>query len=226
MSTRRSIAGEVDPRVRGAYSIARTYSDRESKAAWIARTFAPILRGRVLDVGCDDGRLRRSLDGCTYIGVDINPRADVVLDLDRGALPFADRSFDCVVCTDVLEHLSEPHRVMDEVLRVSADGVIVSLPNCVRSLLLALLEGSGGRLKHYGLPVDAPGDRHKWFFGFEDAAAFVRTRGERAGFRVEMLDAEDDQGPYWFGPGGRDVLDHPNVRLGTMWCVLRRGDPA
>ncbi len=214
-----------DPQVAGPYPIEGSYHDRDSKAHWIARVFSALLHGRVLDVGCDEGRLRGLLAEADYTGVDLNPRADLVLDLERESLPFADRSFDCVLCTDVLEHLSDPHRVLDDLLRVSADAVIISLPNCVRSLLFAILGGSGGHLKHYGLPVDPPGDRHKWFFGFCDAAAFVRTRGERAGFVIEQLQAADESGPYWIGPGGRDLLESPNIRLGTMWCVLRRGRP-
>lgn len=212
-----------DPRVPGPYPMGELYRDRATKAAWIARTFAPVLRGRVLDVGCDEGRLRRELPGVCYIGVDQNPGADLVLDLDLADLPLEDRSFDCVVCTDVLEHLVRPHEVFDELCRVSADAVIVSLPNCVRSLLYSILEGGAGRLKHYGLPVEPPVDRHKWFFGFEDAARFVTERAERRGFRIEQLDAEDDRGPYWIGPGGADLLESPNIRLGTMWAVLRRG---
>ncbi len=214
-----------DPQVAGPYPIDASYHDRDSKARWIARVFAPLLRGRVLDVGCDEGRLRALLPSCAYTGVDLNPNADLVLDLDEQPLPFADRSFDCVLCTDVLEHLADPHRVLDDVLRVSADAVIVSLPNCVRSMLFAILKGSEGYLKHYGLPVEAPGDRHKWFFGFCEAASFVRTRAERAGFRIEQLQAEDEDGPFWIGPGGRDLLESPNIRLGTMWCVCRRGGP-
>lgn len=211
-------------RTPGPYDLGELYSDRATKAAWIARTFQPVLRGRILDVGSDDGRLGDEMTdpGVSYIGVDLNPRADVVLDLDLADLPFEDRSFDCVVCTDVLEHLARPHEVFDELCRVSADAVIVSLPNSVRNMLLAILEGSAGHLKHYGLAADPPDDRHKWFFGFEDAARFVRERARRCGFGVEQLDAEDDKGPYWIGPGGADLLESPNVRLGTMWAVLRR----
>ncbi len=213
-----------EPRIPGPYDLSPRYTDRVTKASWIARTFAPVLRGRILDVGCDEGRLRHEIQdpSARYIGLDVNPGADVVLDLDLGDLPFEDRAFDCVLCTDVLEHLTRPHEVFDELCRVSADTVIVSLPNSVRSLLLAILEGGEGRLKHYGLPAEPPADRHKWFFGFEDAASFVRERAERVGMRIEQLDAEDEQGPYWIGPGGADLLQSPNIRLGTLWAVLRR----
>ena len=209
--------------VQGPYKPTGVYADRASKARWIAQTFEPVLCGRVLDVGCDRGALGDHLGAAThYLGLDLSPSADVVLDLDLGDLPFEDRVFDCVVCTDVLEHLARPHEIFDELCRVSADAVVVSLPNCVRSLLFALLRGEGGQLKHYGLATQPPADRHKWFFGFDDAARFIHKRSADAGFTIEHLMPEDTDGPYWIGPGRKDLLDQPNTRFGTLWSVLRK----
>lgn len=207
------------------YSTDFRYTDRLSKARYIALKYAPLLAGRVLDVGCDEAPLRTQLPPeASYIGLDINPAADVVVDLDRDDLPFDDRSFDTVVCTDVLEHLERCHAVFDELCRVSASHVIVSLPNPVRAFILELFAGASGRLKHYGLPVDPPADRHRWFFGHEDAARFLTERGRRRGFSIEQLDTEATGCCYWLGPDGTDLLDHPNIHEGTTWCVLRRDD--
>lgn len=199
------------------------YTDRASKARYIAAKYAAILRGAVLDVGCDAAPLRALVGNPgLYVGVDIRADADVAIDLERSDLPFADRSFDTVVCTDVLEHLDGCHRVFDELCRVSASRVVVSLPNPLRNLLMALFEGSQGRLKYYGLPVDAPKDRHRWFFGHDEAAAFLSERGRRQGFEVEQMDAEDGGCYPWRTAAGVDVLNHPNIRGGTLWCVLHR----
>lgn len=199
------------------------YTDRPSKAAYIADKYGAILAGSVLDVGCDKAPLRVLVaQPGRYVGVDMNAGADVVVDLDRRDLPLPSQEFDTVVCTDVLEHLERCHAVFDELCRVSRRHVIVSLPNPLRNLLNAIAEGSAGRLKYYGLPVDRPADRHRWFFGFEEAAKFLSVRGERAGFVVEQLDSEEGGCPSWRLRDGRDVLGSANVRAGTLWCVLRR----
>lgn len=210
-----------------AYATDFRYTDRRSKAEYIARKYAPILRGSVLDVGCDRAPLRGLVgDAGRYVGVDIDPAGgtDVVLNLEEHNLPFADRSFDTVLCTDVLEHLERCHAVFDELCRVASERVIVSLPNPVRNLVQGLFEGTAGVMKFYGLPVDPPVDRHRWFFGHDEAKAFLTERGGRRGFEVEQLDVECVGSYYWLDKQGRDVLDHPNVRGGTMWCVLRRGE--
>lgn len=205
------------------------YTDRQTKALHIAAKYAEILTGSVLDVGCDRAPLRELVqDPSRYVGVDVTDEAaDIVVDLDRGALPFADRSFDCVVCTDVLEHLERCHAVFDDLCRVSRQWVVVSLPNNLGVLVQSLAEGLEGRLKQYGLPVDPPADRHRWFFGAEDARQFVRERARRAGFVVEQCDQEPMPVYHWRTGGAgasRDLLDHPNIRGGTLWWALRRRD--
>jgi len=200
------------------------YTDRASKATYIARKYGAILTGRVLDVGCDAAPLRALLaPPASYLGVDVRPDADVVLDLDRDRLPFPDRAFDTVLCTDVLEYLERCHAVFDDLCRVSRDRVVISLPNPLRNLLLELGAGTGGgRLKHYGLPVHPPGDRHRWFFGAAEAEHFVRERAVRNRFEVEQIDHETWGGPAIRLEDGTNLFDHPNVRAGTLWCVLRR----
>ena len=47
-------------------------------------------------------------------GVDVLASAD--------SLPFGDGSFDCVICTEVLEHCRDPRAVMAEIARVLKDG--------------------------------------------------------------------------------------------------------
>lgn len=214
-----------EAQTRRRYATDFRYTNRQEKARYIGLKYAPILHGRVLDVGCDQRQLAMHLSpGAAYVGVDMNSAADVVLNLDRENLPFADRSFDTVLCCDVLEHLERCHAVFDELCRVSASRVIISLPNCVRNLVLGLFDGSRGRMKHYGLPSAPPADRHRWFFGYDEACAFARERGERNGYAIEQVDPEDVSCYYWLGRDGKDVLDHQNITHGTMWCVLRRAE--
>jgi hypothetical protein len=205
------------------YTSGLRYADRAEKALYIADKYTPLLTGSVLDVGCDQAPLRRLvLRADRYTGVDILPTADYIVDLDKQNLPFADRSYDTVVCTDVLEHLERCHAVFDELCRVAAHHIIVSLPNPLRVLLMGLYEGSAGRSKFYGLPVDPPADRHRWFFGRDEAAAFLTERGRRNGFAVEQLDDEEGGCYPWRDRSGTDVLAASNVRGGTLWCLLAR----
>ena len=96
------------------------------------------------------------------------------------------------------------------------------LPNPLWNLLCAAFEGRGGRLKYYGLPVEPPPDRHRWFFGHDEAVEFLRGRAHLNGFEVEQIDAEEGFCPPWPDDAGQNVLNHPNMRGGTIWCVLRR----
>ena len=44
-------------------------------------------------------------------------------------LRFSGDHFDVVTCVDVLEHVEDYHRFLDELLRVSNKGVFISTPN-------------------------------------------------------------------------------------------------
>jgi len=134
---------------------------------------------RCLDVGCGDGRAGTVVTGCggAYIGVDISQRAvaaargralDARLIKGSDHLPFADNSFDVVLCLEVIEHVFLPDRSIQEILRVLSPGgtLIVTTPNVAywrRRLDLALL----GRWTSfgYGLAVGRPwADPHIRFF--------------------------------------------------------------
>ena len=110
---------------------------------WWASQLAP--GRRVLDAGCGVGygtaMLARA--GATEaVGVDVAPEAvraaaanapqDASFrEADLRALPFADASFDLVVCFEVIEHVAEQDAVIAELARVlSPDGVLaISSPN-------------------------------------------------------------------------------------------------
>jgi len=64
-------------------------------------------------------------------------------DIDDFDLPFADESFDIVILHNVIEHLSDPPRVLQESFRVLAYGGILSLVTenqaCLRNRLKLLM---------------------------------------------------------------------------------------
>jgi len=79
--------------------------------------------GRVLDVGCGSAKFPGA------VGLDISPDtdADVVHDLDVFPYPFDDASFDQVLLQDVLEHVREPIKVIDELHRICRPGARIHL---------------------------------------------------------------------------------------------------
>ncbi len=94
------------------------------------------LRGRLLDLGCGNSPYRALLTCISdYIGYDLDITASkpmVAGAADR--LPFAAGSFDSVLCTQVLEHVPEPWRVLEEIARVLRPGgkLLLSAPQAWR----------------------------------------------------------------------------------------------
>jgi len=173
------------------------FQQRADRSAYIAKRFDRYLTGSVLDVGCDRAVLRGLLGGrVTYTGIDIGGTPDITVDLETVArLPFDDHVFGTTVCSDVLEHLDSIHRIFDELVRVTRDYLIISLPNNWANARRPVERGRG-TIAHYGLPPTRPRDRHKWFFGFSEAEAFVMAQALRHGLRVlELIGNEKPRSP-------------------------------
>jgi len=111
---------------------------------------------RVLDVGCSSGYLARRLveRGAAVVGIDSDERAAdqargvceqvLVGDVETMALPFADGSFDLVVCGDVLEHLRDPQRFLERIRPLIEPGgrLVLTTPNVANwAMRLGLLAG-------------------------------------------------------------------------------------
>ena len=94
-------------------------------------------KGRVLDVGAGEAPWRELLSEAEYVGVDVEVagefgmrhKADITY-YDGNTLPFADASFDHVLCTEVLEHVPEPRRFLVELHRVLRRGgsLVLTVP--------------------------------------------------------------------------------------------------
>ncbi len=202
------------------------FETRQDRPRFLSRLLAPYLQGRVLDVGCDRAVLREFVGAERYTGIDRSAEADIHQDLQRSAvLPFEDRSWDTVVCTDVLEHLDNLHAIFDELVRVARNHVLITLPNNWNSARLQLRRGRGA-IAHYGLPLDPPVDRHRWFFGLHEAEAFLRGQAQRKGLEIaELIALEKPRLALvrWLRrlryPSERRYL---NLYAHTLVCVYRR----
>lgn len=159
---------------------------RKSRQRYIAAAYGAWLGGRVVDVGCDRALLRPLVPG-HYVGIDLFGDPDVRFDLQSGRpLPLADRSADFVACTDVLEHLFDPHFYCDELFRIARDKVLIGLPNCWTALWRSFCDGMPAN-KNYGLPPERPGDAHRWTFCTEESVDFVLYRAAKHGFQCTVM---------------------------------------
>ena len=132
------------------YDIDRYYERSHPIVRWIERRRLETLRrfaaarptDRILEVGVGGGHVLAKFPGMQRTGIDLSPtmlqrarrRLGGDVELLQGSadqLPFEDATFDVVLCTEVLEHVVKPARVVRELMRVAAPGarVVVSIPN-------------------------------------------------------------------------------------------------
>ena len=110
-------------------------ADLAAIAQWV------VPQARVLDLGCGDGSLLRTLwqeRRAPGYGVEIDDAAvlDCVdndvnvlqVDLESGLSLFGDHTFDCVILSETLQTIHRTEFLMREMLRVGRE-VIVSFPN-------------------------------------------------------------------------------------------------
>jgi 2-polyprenyl-6-hydroxyphenyl methylase/3-demethylubiquinone-9 3-methyltransferase len=152
------------------------------------RSAGVVRNARVLDLGSGGGFLAASLSDAGYqvIGVDpemaalgeatSNVAASFVLAAGE-ELPFAEGSFDSVVCSEVLEHVQDSAAVIAEVSRVLRPGgvFVFTLPN--RTLLSKLvLVDLAQRFRAIRV---LPQDLHDWdrFIGSRDLRHLARRHG-------------------------------------------------
>ncbi len=134
----------------------------------------------VLDAGCGTGRHLRELakiPDLKIVGIDKNEKdlrdagqslKDVkeifgypnnnssVMKADINKLPFADEAFDCVICSEVLEHVPQHHDALQELLRVlkPQGDLIISVPRYFPERICWLLSPAyhneeGGHIRIY-----------------------------------------------------------------------------
>lgn len=104
------------------------------RASVLAGWFAELAPhgARILDVGCGDGKLSSLLmslrPDLTIDGVDVLVREGThipVRAFDGAELPFADRSYDAVLFSDVLHHTPDPMVLQREAHRVTNGHVLI-----------------------------------------------------------------------------------------------------
>ncbi len=142
----------------------------------------------IVDLGCGAGNLIAYFDGFDYIGVDISEfilakaaqRATGKACLIRAAveeLPFRDGSVASLFCSEVIEHVLDPSKLIREAHRVLADGgtAVFTIPNeGLINTLKSLVPGAGGSRDGYRAPQRMDDEWHLTSFNarlFEEMAA-------------------------------------------------------
>ncbi len=86
------------------------------------------LSGRLLEIGCGEKRNAVLVGEYVrdFIGIDLptsfHDTSNVDIFASACILPFADNSFDSILCTSVLEHIEEPFKALSEAYRVLKSG--------------------------------------------------------------------------------------------------------
>jgi SAM-dependent methyltransferase len=134
---------------------------------------------RVLDVGCGSSRILGANQMMIGLDVQINKLryarryGNPLVHGSIFNLPFADGTFDCVICSEVIEHIAPDDRAFDELRRVLAPGgrLILGTPDYDRWTWRAL-EWLYSRLSPGGYA-----DEHVTHYGREKLIGYLRGRG-------------------------------------------------
>ncbi|ALK06631.1 MAG: hypothetical protein AAY43_06565 [Methanosarcina sp. 795] len=117
---------------------------------------------RIIDIGCGEGFIINCLDFSDITGVDISKSAlKLARDKNRNfnlcagsvyELSFKNDSFDLAIATEVLEHLEEPERAIQEIRRVSRNYCVFSVPNEPYFRIMNFLRGKN--LTRFGNDIE------------------------------------------------------------------------
>ena len=215
----------------------RFYQTLAADSVGQLRQYADLRGARMLDVGGGPGYFRDAFraGGATYFSLDadvgeLSGMGDIASGTVIGSgmeLPFADGSLDVTYSSNVLEHVTDPWRMADDMLRVTKPGGVVFLSYTVwygpwgghETAPWHYLGGRFARRRY----TRAHGKEPKNKFGDSLFRVTVRDglRWARQQESAEVLDVTPRYNPWW----SRWLLHVPLVREVVTWnlvIVLRK----
>lgn len=78
---------------------------------------------KILDLGCG----KRKKKGAVGIDISKDTDADVIHDLDSFPYPFSDNEFNYVYADNIIEHLDDVIKVLEELYRITKDGATTKI---------------------------------------------------------------------------------------------------
>lgn len=151
----------------------------------------------------DDSRVRVVMTDLSHVAVEMARRRGVdarQCEIDATPLPFADASFDVVICDSQIEHRFDPDHALDEMARVLRPGgcLVLLLPNTAHwRMRWWLLTG------RFPVVPNTPTDwLHIRFFTLSDTRTMLWQRG----IRIEQVDGSASLWvkalyPFWLRRG-------------------------
>jgi SAM-dependent methyltransferase len=155
--------------------------------------YIPLDARSLLELGCGEGGLGalvKQRQKCRVIGIELDPEAaaiarkkidDVYTGDVRHLIEVIDEQFDCIVASEIVEHVDDPWSLLMELRRLTKPGgrVVISIPNAANASLIGDL--LRGRFDYTYIGLACAG--HLRFFtraSIEDMLAI-------AGWRVESI---------------------------------------
>lgn len=102
----------------------------------------PKFKGKVLDIGCGQSPYKFLLNPSlsSYTGIDIidannfDYQNSEIIPFDGENIPFPSNTFNAIICTEVLEHVYQHQKLVDEIYRVCENGAtgIITIPFSAR----------------------------------------------------------------------------------------------
>jgi len=116
----------------------------------------------VLDIGAGELPYRHFFTKCLYQSQDVvnNEKKTIDYVCDANKIPLKESSVDCIICTQVLEHIKEPHLVIKEMYRLLKKGgkVFLTTHLCMEEHMLPY---DYFRFTRYGLAFLAESNKFK-----------------------------------------------------------------
>ena len=208
--------------------------DRESRNRFLAEFFKPYIGEKIINFGGGGKKhLKQFLpDGRTYCEIDIDGTPDIKLNLETDLpLPISDSAYNTSIATDVLEHVDNSAQVFDEMVRITSEHIIISLPNPWSNLVKYIVRyaRSGHTGIQYGFPVEKPQDRHKWFFSYREAESFILEKARQHSLDIVEMFPIGFYHANLFVNAFYSILGlccgqyvRKNLCAWSLWCVLRK----